>query len=105
MEENVAYFSEKRVDAILLSSIVNFEKNFMEIQESYGSLENFKTMTKAFHDNKIKVIVDFNPNSISDKSEWFENSKNNIGSYRDYFIWSNTIPNNWVQHKTYLKVK
>ena len=96
MEENVAYFIDNKADAILLSSIVNFDKNFMEIQESYGSLQDFKNMAKAFHDKNIKVVLDFNPNSISDQSEWFLNSKNNVGNYRDFFIWSNTIPNNWV---------
>ena len=98
MDRNFKYFKENNVDAILLSNIIDLEKSFTQHQDLYGTLEELKKLIKTFRDEEIKVIIDFMPNYISEKSNWFIKSEQDDPDYRDYFVWLDTIPNNnWVQ--------
>jgi alpha-glucosidase len=96
LNDNLEYFEENNVDAIWLSSIVDLDYNFTHIHGSFGSLADFNDLIKKFHEKEIKVILDFIPNHTTDKSEWFLKSKQNDLAYRDYYIWSDISPNNWV---------
>jgi glycosidase len=55
----------------------------------------------------MKLIMDFVPNHSSDQHEWFQKSRMNDSTYKDYYIWANgrvindtyekIPPNNWVR--------
>ncbi|CAH1784273.1 unnamed protein product [Owenia fusiformis] len=71
--------------------------NHTEIDVTFGSMADFKTMLSALQAAGLRVIMDFVPNHTSRKHPWFvasQKGKNN--SYSDYYIWSDNIPNNWL---------
>ena len=70
------------------------------IDPKLGTLEDFKAMIQALHDNGIKLIMDLIPNHSSDQHEWFKKSIQGEEPYTDYYIWQGCTqsrkPNNWV---------
>ncbi|KAM0734205.1 Alpha-glucosidase [Formica fusca] len=79
--------------------------DFVSIDETFGTMEDFEALTKAAHDASLKIILDFVPNHSSDQHEWFQKSLKSIEPYTDYYVWHKgkvlpngtvTKPNNWV---------
>ncbi len=69
--------------------------SYYEIDETYGSMEDFKLFLKEAHEKDIKIIMDLVVNHTSTESKWFEESrKSKDNPYRDYYIWK-VEPNNW----------
>ena len=69
--------------------------SYEEINETYGTLENFKTFIAEAHKRGIKVIMDVVVNHTSTDHMWFQESrKSKDNPYRDYYIWEDQ-PNNW----------
>ncbi|XP_026806084.1 maltase 1-like [Rhopalosiphum maidis] len=84
--------------------------NYLDVQNVFGTIDDFKELLNAAHAKNLKVVMDFVPNHTSDKHIWFEKSVNKEPNYVDYYIWkdaknqeevlknNNTIPiepNNW----------
>ncbi|XP_011702147.1 PREDICTED: alpha-glucosidase-like isoform X2 [Wasmannia auropunctata] len=107
------HLTESNVDAFWLSPIypspmVDFGydiSDFVNIDTTYGTMEDFEALTKATHDASMKIIMDFVPNHSSDQHEWFEKSLQSIEPYTNYYVWHEgkvlpngtvTVPNNWV---------
>ena len=107
------YLIQLGVGSVYLSSIYKsggkdngFDiTNHEEIDPQFGSLEDFKEMIQAMHDNGIKLIMDFVPNHSSDKHEWFQKSVKREDPYTNYYVWQpctrGTKPNNWVMKTNY----
>ncbi len=69
--------------------------SYEEINETYGTLEDFKTFIAEAHKRGIKVIMDIVVNHTSTEHIWFQESrKSKDNPYRDYYIWEDQ-PNNW----------
>ena len=69
--------------------------SYEKINETYGSLEDFKTFLAEAHKRGIKVIMDMVLNHTSTEHKWFQESlKSKNNPYRDYYIWKDK-PNNW----------
>ncbi|XP_024888279.1 alpha-glucosidase-like [Temnothorax curvispinosus] len=107
------HFTESNVDAFWLSPIypspmVDFGydiSDFVNIDETFGTMKDFEALTKAVHNASMKIIMDFVPNHSSDQHEWFQKSLQSIEPYTDYYVWHKgkvlpngtvTVPNNWV---------
>lgn len=70
--------------------------DYYNIDKDYGTLEEFKEFLNKAHNLGIKVIIDIVLNHTSSEHPWFKESKSSIGSERrDFYIWKNSIPNNW----------
>ncbi|XP_022164151.1 maltase 1-like [Myzus persicae] len=84
--------------------------NYLDVDNVFGTVDDFKDLLIAAHSKNLKVIMDFVPNHTSDKHIWFKRSVSNDTRYADYYIWkdaknqaevikNNTItpivPNNW----------
>jgi len=103
----VEYLSELGVGSVWMSPI--YESGGKDngydvvdhkaIDAKFGTMEDFKALLAALHDNGIKLILDFIPNHTSDKHPWFEKSKQNEEKFKDYYVWractSTSTPNNW----------
>ncbi|XP_046736597.1 maltase 1-like [Diprion similis] len=78
--------------------------NFVEINPTFGTLQDFETLVATAKKLGLKVILDYVPNHTSDEHEWFIKSKAGIEPYTDYFVWNKGIvvngtrkpPNNWL---------
>jgi alpha-glucosidase len=103
--QRLDYLEKLGVDAIWLSPIFASPNadygydvsNYYEIQEEYGTLEQFYELIESAHAKGIRVILDLVLNHTSHKHQWFlESRKSKEGPYSSYYIWSDTIPNNWM---------
>lgn len=102
------------VNAILLSSIYKSSKidqgyditDYKDIDDEYGTMEDFEELLRTAHELGIKVIVDFVPNHSSIEHEWFILSENKTQGYEDYYVWKDpingTVPNNWVNQNIFV---
>jgi len=74
--------------------------DFVAIDPTFGSLEDFKNLLTSAHENDIKIVMEFVPNHSSNEHEWFLKSKNRTDKYADYYIWADGVssgpPNNWI---------
>lgn len=67
--------------------------DYMNVDPTYGTLDDFKELVKKCHENGIKVIIDFVLNHTSDKHPFFIDAmKNKNSKYRNWYIWSETEP-------------
>jgi maltose alpha-D-glucosyltransferase/alpha-amylase len=56
-----------------------------------GTIDDFKALIAAAHQNGIKVIADLVLNHTSDQHAWFQAARRDRNSpYRDYYVWSDT---------------
>lgn len=61
--------------------------DYRDIDEKFGTLEDFKTLLRECHARDIKVIMDMAVNHSSTEHEWFrEAMKDKNSPYRDYYI-------------------
>jgi maltose alpha-D-glucosyltransferase / alpha-amylase len=85
--------------------------DYLNIQPSYGSLEDFEAFVEAAHARGLRVITELVMNHTSDQHPWFQESRRNPKSkYRDYYVWcdddqrykdariifTDTEPSNWT---------
>ena len=69
--------------------------DYYKIDETYGSLSDFKFFLAEAHKRDIKIIMDLVLNHTSSESRWFQEArKSKDNPYRDYYIWKD-VPNNW----------
>lgn len=64
--------------------------DYMEVCEDYGTLEDFKKMVEILHENGIKVLMDLVVNHTSKDNQWFKNSVNGVGDYKDFYNWKDS---------------
>ncbi|XP_011706790.1 PREDICTED: alpha-glucosidase-like, partial [Wasmannia auropunctata] len=86
---------ETGINAIWLSPIypspmVDFGydiSNFVDVDPSFGTLEDFKSLLKCAKELGLKVVLDLVPNHTSDKHIWFQKALQGDKKYKDYYIW------------------
>lgn len=62
--------------------------NYKEIEEQFGTLDDFDELLDKAHKKKIKVIMDLVVNHTSDKHPYFiESRSNKTNSKKDWYIW------------------
>ncbi len=70
--------------------------DYYDIMDEFGTLDDWKEMSKALHDNGIKLIMDIVPNHTSDQHEWFiQSKKGKDNAYSDYYYWVDKPINDW----------
>jgi len=107
--ERADYFSWLGVDAVwfspfFTSPMVDFGydiSNYLDIDPSFGTLDDFDQMVAALHARDIRVILDYVPNHTSDQHPWFlESRRSRENIKRDWYFWRDAgpnggPPNNW----------
>ena len=106
------YIKSLGVDAVWLSPIYKSPNDdngydisdYRDIQEDFGTLDDFKQLVKGLHDRGLKLIMDLVVNHTSDEHMWFKESrKSKDNPYRDYYFWrkgksDKKPPNNWMSN-------
>jgi alpha-amylase len=64
--------------------------DYYEVNPDYGTMEDFQALLSAAHERGIKIVLDLVVNHSSDQHPWFQASKANDPTYRDYYSWSET---------------
>ena len=79
--------------------------DYKAVDPMYGTLEDFRELCDVYHNAGIKVIIDMVFNHCSIKHKWFQDSRNRLNAYKDFFVWADAKgfdrdgkpipPNNW----------
>jgi maltose alpha-D-glucosyltransferase / alpha-amylase len=66
--------------------------NYVDVNPSYGTLDDFKRVLDAAHQRGMQVMIELVINHTSDQHPWFQAARNAPpGSpERDYYVWSQT---------------
>lgn len=63
-------------------------KDYLQVDPSFGSLEDFQALLKEAHTIGIRIIIDLVLNHTSDEHRWFiEARKNRYSKYHAYYLW------------------
>jgi glycosidase len=63
-------------------------QDYLQVDPSYGTLEDFKQLLLEAHQLGIRIIIDLVMNHTSDEHKWFiEARKNRYSKYHQYYIW------------------
>lgn len=102
------YLQNLGVDVIWLTPVYQSPQNdngydisnYYEIDETYGSMQDFEELLHETHQRGMKLIMDIVINHTSTAHEWFEESrKSKNNPYRDFYIWRDGVdgkpPTNW----------
>lgn len=106
------YLKELGVDAIWLSPVYSSPMvdmgydicDYQNIDEHYGTMDDFKNLLAEAHQRGIRVIMDLVLNHTSDLHPWFLQSRSSRKNpKRDWYIWrpprkgqKGKKPNNWI---------
>ncbi len=81
--------------------------NYLEINEDFGTMDDFERLINVAHEKGIKVMLDIVINHTSTEHEWFKAArKSKDNPYRDYYFLKHLkmglqqigIPNSEVMH-------
>ena len=66
-------------------------RDFYQVSEDYGTLEDFKTLIGAAHKRDMRIVTDLVLNHTSDEHPWFVAARDpqhpEHAKYHDYYIW------------------
>jgi maltose alpha-D-glucosyltransferase/alpha-amylase len=67
-------------------------QDYLGINPSYGTMEDFKTFIDAAHDRGIRVITELVINHTSDQHPWFQAARHapKDSPERNFYVWSDT---------------
>ena len=78
--------------------------DYYQINETLGTMDEFKQIIHECHSRGMKVMIDFVLNHLSDEHPWFQEAiKDKNSPYHDFFIFKDPVmkdgkkclPNNW----------
>ena len=65
--------------------------DYYNIAETFGTVDDLKTLLEEAHKRNIRIIMDLVLNHTSDEHPWFRAARSDKNSpYRDYYVWSDT---------------
>lgn len=119
IKSKLAYVKGLGMDGVWLSPIYKSPQadfgydisDYRDINEEYGTLDDFNQLIAECNRLNLKLILDFVPNHTSDEHEWFIKSERNVSGYEDYYVWrdgkidpyTNLLvpPTNWISFFRY----
>jgi alpha-glucosidase len=104
----LGYLKELGVDGIWLSPVYSSPmvdygydvSDYLSIDPSYGTMDDFRELIESAHAAGIRVIMDMVLNHTSEQHPWFiESSSSRENPRRSWYIWRDSEgggpPNNW----------
>ena len=105
--EKLDYLKELGIEVIWLTPMYRSPQNdngydisdYYNIDELYGTMEDFEEMLSEAHKRGIKIVMDIVVNHSSTENEWFKKSEEGDSEYKDFYIWKDAAdgkePTNW----------
>ena len=105
--EKLDYLKKLGVEVLWLTPMYKSPQNdngydisdYYNIDESYGTMEDFEEMLREAHKRDIKIVMDIVVNHTSTENEWFKKSEEGDPEYKDFYIWKDAVngkePTNW----------
>lgn len=70
--------------------------DYTAVDPRFGTLDDFQRLVDAAHARGLRIIIDQVLNHTSDLHPWFlESSRSRENPKADWYLWSDSIPNNW----------
>src|SRR5690606_33020219 len=66
--------------------------DYRQIEQDYGSLDDFRQLIDAAHERGIVVLIDLVINHSSDQHPWFVASAQGSPAYADWYVWADQDP-------------
>ena len=66
--------------------------DFRQVEQDYGTNDDFKQLVRDAHSRGMVVIVDMVMNHTSSESPWFQSAMIPGSEYENWYIWSHTNP-------------
>lgn len=104
IRQRLDYIKELGADVIWLNPIFASPQvdngydisDYKAIEPSLGTMDDFDNLLADAHEKGLKIILDLVVNHTSDQHKWFlEAKKSKDNPYHDYYIWKDSVPNNW----------
>ncbi|PIK73347.1 maltose alpha-D-glucosyltransferase, partial [Methylobacterium frigidaeris] len=66
--------------------------DYRDINQSYGTMDQFRTFVDEAHARGLRVITELVINHTSDQHPWFQQARNapKDSEWRDFYVWSDT---------------
>lgn len=99
LAQKLDYLQELGVDCLWLLPIYQSPlkddgydiADYYHVLETYGNLDDFKSLLSEVHARGMRLIADLVLNHTSDQHPWFQAARANRSSpFRDYYVWSDT---------------
>jgi maltose alpha-D-glucosyltransferase/alpha-amylase len=99
LTQKLDYLHDLGVDCIWLMPIYRSPlrddgydiSDYYNIAETFGTVEDFKTLLEEAHKRNMRVIMDLVLNHTSDEHPWFKAARADRNSpYRNYYVWTDT---------------
>ncbi|HYG61115.1 MAG TPA: alpha-amylase family protein [Thermoanaerobaculia bacterium] len=72
--------------------------DYYGVDPRLGTLGDFVEFMRRARERGIRVLIDLVVNHTSDQHPWFQSARKDPASpYRDFYVWSETLPKNWNQ--------
>ncbi|MFP4286127.1 MAG: alpha-amylase family glycosyl hydrolase [Candidatus Izemoplasmataceae bacterium] len=92
IKENLDYFETLGIEGIWLmpihptSTMHGYDvEDYYDVNPEYGTLEDFEALLDEANARGIDIIIDYVLNHSSNKHPWFENFKNGVEPYTQYY--------------------
>lgn len=104
IRQRLDYIKELGADVIWLNPIFASPQvdngydisDYKAIEPSLGTMDDFDKLLADAHEKGLKIILDLVVNHTSDQHKWFlEAKKSKDNPYHNYYIWKDSVPNNW----------
>lgn len=107
----ISYFKTLNINLLHLMPLVKSRKgdndggyavsNYRELNPKLGDMNSFENAIKVFHDNGIRICIDYVINHTADDHEWAIKAKSGDKEYQNYYFMYDdyTIPK---QYEAYL---
>ena len=70
--------------------------DYRDIMDEFGTLDEWKRLSRELKSRNIKLIMDLVANHTSDEHPWFREARSaRDNPYHDYYYWAETPPNDW----------
>ena len=110
IKQRAQYFTDIGVDTVWLNPIYKSPQedngyditDYKDIDPLFGTLQDLRILLEELHAKGIRLLMEFVPNSTSDKHPWFVDSRSSkTNSKRDWYVWADGNqfggpPSNWI---------
>ncbi|MCI2253267.1 alpha,alpha-phosphotrehalase [Domibacillus sp. PGB-M46] len=105
--EKLDYLKNLGVDVLWLTPIYASPQkdngydisDYYAVNPEYGTMADVEELLEQAHNREIKIVMDLVVNHTSTEHNWFQQSREADGRFRDYYIWKDGVnggpPNNW----------
>ncbi len=67
-------------------------KDYFSVNPEFGTLDDFKRLVQEAHARDMRLIIDWVINHTSSAHPWFEAAKDRTSPFRNWYVWSETVP-------------